>query len=112
MSKNQITDETCSIYQAIGHTNGQQCSAMEMCRNCSPDEACTVPPKYRVYQVDEYGTVSGEQNMMQEIIQRGPIACGLDSDQLHDYTGGIACYSGFWVQNHIVSVVGWGEEDG
>jgi hypothetical protein len=34
---------------------------MEFCRNCSPGEACVVPPKYRVYKVDEYGLVTGEK---------------------------------------------------
>jgi cathepsin X len=65
---------------------------MEVCRNCSPGEACVVPPKYRVYQVDQYGSITGgEEKMMQEIYQRGPIACGIDSDPIHSYTGGIFC---------------------
>jgi len=43
MATNEITDETCSIYRARGHDNGQVCSAMNVCRNCSPGEACFVP---------------------------------------------------------------------
>jgi len=113
MKFNEITDETCSIYQAIGHTNGQECSAMEFCRNCAPGEACTVPPQYRVYHVDEYGSVIGEEAMLQEVFQRGPIACGIDATPLHEYTGGILCdTTGSTKTDHLVSVVGWGEEDG
>jgi len=40
---------------------------MNVCRNCNPGEACFVPDEYRVYGVDEYDLVSGEENMMQEI---------------------------------------------
>ena len=77
MSENETTDETCSIYQARGHDNGEKCSAMQMCRNCSPGGACVVPDKYHVYGIDEYGTVTGEQDMLQELYQRGPLGCGI-----------------------------------
>ena len=52
--------------------------------------------------------------MMQEIFQRGPIACSIAStSQLHDYSGGIFKDStGSSTPNHEVSVVGWGEENG
>lgn len=114
MAKNEVTDETCSIYRARGLDNGQVCSAMNVCRNCSPGEACFVPDQYLVYGVDEYGEVSGEQNMLQEIYQRGPIACGIAVPQaLEDYTGGIYCDdTGNMDIVHDISVVGYGEEDG
>lgn len=67
MHFNEVTDETCSIYRARGHDNGQVCSAMNVCRNCSPGEACFVPDSYYVYNVAEFGEVTGEENMMQEI---------------------------------------------
>ena len=92
MANNEITDETCSIYMARGHDNGQECSSMMKCRNCNPGEACVIPDKYRVFQVDEYAHFSGEEDMMQEIYQRGPIACSVAVPQsLDDYTGGIYC---------------------
>jgi len=113
MANNEITDETCSIYQARGHDNGQDCSAMEMCRNCNPGEACYVPKKYRVFGVDEYSLIGGEDEMMQEIYQRGPIACSVAVPQsLDDYTGGIYCDdSGDLHTVHEVSIVGWGVTD-
>jgi len=114
MAKNEITDETCSIYRARGHDNGQECSAMNVCRNCSPGEACVVPDQYLVYGVDEFGHVSGEENMMQEIAQRGPIACGIAvPDSLEEYTSGIYCdETGDMNIVHDISVVGYGEENG
>jgi len=77
MSENEVTDETCSIYRARGLDNGEECSSMNICRNCSPGEACFIPDQYLVYGVDEYDEVIGEENMMQEIYQRGPISCGI-----------------------------------
>jgi len=87
---------------------------MIKCRNCNPGEACYVPDKYRVYGVEEYGEVKGEEAMKQEIYQRGPIACGVAVPQaLDDYTGGIYCDdTGDMEIVHDISVVGYGEEDG
>lgn len=114
MSKNEITDETCSIYMARGHDNGQQCSPMQYCRNCNPGEACFVPDEYYIYHTDEYGNVSGEEAMMQEIYQRGPIACGIAvPESLEEYTGGIyEDTTGDMDIVHDISVVGYGVEDG
>ena len=114
MTTNEVTDRTCSIYRARGHDNGQECSAMQICRNCSPGEACVVPDEYLVYGVAEYGEVSGEENMMQEIAQRGPIACGIAvPEALEEYTGGIFCdETGDMNIVHDISVVGYGVEDG
>ena len=52
--------------------------------------------------------------MMQEIFQRGPIACSIASTQaLHDYTKGIfRDPTNSSNINHEISVVGWGEENG
>jgi len=114
MANNEVTDETCSIYRARGLDNGQTCSAMNVCRNCNPGEACFVPDEYLVYGVDEYGLVSGEENMKQELYQRGPIGCSIAvPEALEDYTGGIFCdETGDMDVVHAVSVVGYGEENG
>jgi len=109
-----MTDETCSIYEARGHDNGLVCSAMRQCRNCNPHEDCVIPDKYNVYGVDQFGTVKGEQNMMQEIYQRGPISCGVAANQVFDdYTGGILHdHTGDKGLNHAISITGFGEENG
>ena len=67
MHFNEVTDETCSIYRARGHDNGIICSNITMCRNCNPNEPCFVPDTYYTYQTEEFGAVSGEEAMMQEI---------------------------------------------
>ena len=55
-----------------------------------------------------------EQAMMNEIYQRGPISCSIsDPDTLIDYTYGIYFdTTGQTQEDHVVSVVGWGEENG
>jgi len=52
MSTNEITDRQTSIYLARGHTNGSQCSPMQVARDCHPNEACFVPDNYKIYGVD------------------------------------------------------------
>lgn len=85
-----ITDETCSIYEALGRTNGLSCSYTQMCKTCAPGAQCQVPPQFFIYKVDEFGFVSGEQAIMNEIYQRGPVSCmvALPKDLL-TYTDGI-----------------------
>jgi hypothetical protein len=36
--------------------------------------------QYDLYGADEFGSVTGEQEMMAEIYARGPISCSLNSD--------------------------------
>lgn len=87
---------------------------MLKCKNCMPGQGCFMPDSYYVFQTDEYGEVAGEDNMMQEIYQRGPIACGVaDPDAFKKYTGGIfEDTTGDMEIVHDISVVGWGEENG
>jgi len=114
MYNNEVTDETCSIYQARGHDNGITCSPITKCRNCDPHEPCFVPDEYKVYKVAEFAHFSGEHEMMQEIYQRGPIACGIAvTDAMEDYTSGIfEDKTGDLDIVHEISIVGFGEEDG
>jgi cathepsin X len=116
---NTITDETCSPYRARGHTNGYKCSNTTMCKDCPgfgvEDPDCFVPNSYNIYQVEEYAEVTGEQAMMQEIYERGPIVCGISvpDDLFLHYTGGI--YQDKTNNTEIVhdiAVVGYGIEDG
>ena len=52
--------------------------------------------------------------MKAEVFARGPISCGISATaKLDHYSGGI--FSEYLPEaqiNHIVSVVGWGSEDG
>ena len=110
---NYITDETCSIYTARGHDNGHECSSMVKCKNCDPHEPCYIPDEYPIYQIDQFGHFYGEKEMMQEIYQRGPIACGIAvTDEMENYTHGIfEDTTGDYDVTHEISIVGWGVED-
>ena len=114
MHFNEVTDETCSIYQARGYDNGIKCSPMTICKNCDPHEPCFIPDEYLVYKVDEFAHFEGEQEMMQEIYQRGPIACGIAvTQEMEDYTGGIfEDFTDDKEVTHEISIVGYGEENG
>lgn len=67
MHDNNITDETCSPYKSRGHDNGYKCANTTVCKNCNPKDPCFIPDTYHVYNVDEFGSVAGEPDMMQEI---------------------------------------------
>lgn len=115
MSKNNITDETCAIYRARGHDNGEKCSAQIMCDNCAPHKKdCFVPDKYTTWNIDEYGHIKGEEAMMQELYQRGPIACGVAvPPAMENYTSGVfEDKTGDKEIVHDISVVGYGIEKG
>lgn len=49
--------------------------------------------------------------MMSEIFNRGPIACTIDAAPIEDYKGGIAKNFFSLTTDHVISVVGWGQDD-
>jgi cathepsin X len=91
---------------------------MHECFTCDPSGECTPVPadEYKRLVVSEYGNIKGRAAMKAEIYARGPISCGIyATDMLDAYKGGI--YAELHRNapakiNHVVSVVGWGQEDG
>lgn len=69
---------------------------------------------YKRLIVSEHGKVAGRFNMQAEIFRRGPIACSVEATTAMDaYAGGIFSeYHKEHEPNHVISVVGWGMEDG
>jgi cathepsin X len=109
-----ISDETCSPYQARGHTNGLDCTEDILCRNCNPSQGCFIPEKWDVYTVDEFGEIpNSEEAIMNELYQRGPVTCGIDAAFILDYKGGILhANTTTYDIDHLVSIVGYGVENG
>lgn len=52
MHEQNVTDETCSIYQAVGWTNGLDCSDQVRCQNCWSGKGCWAQQTYSIYRVD------------------------------------------------------------
>jgi len=110
INTNGIVEESCAPYQAV---NGLSCTPA--CKTCHGfNETCPVVSNFTLWTVSEYGGVSGEKDMKAEIYARGPIACNIDAtDKLVAYTGGIfKQFELLPMSNHVISVVGWGVEDG
>jgi cathepsin X len=105
-----IPHETCNNYQA----KNEECTPMTQCSTCASNKTCSPITDYTVYRVSEYGMVATEELMKSEIYARGPISCGIDATEaLEYYTEGIFSeYVADPVIDHIVSVVGWGVENG
>ena len=50
--QNNITDETCSPYQAYGRDNGLGCSSILKCKNCAPfGKGCWAQERAKIYGV-------------------------------------------------------------
>lgn len=59
----------------------RSCTAESFCKTCNHDGECKAVKNARRFFVKEFGKVSGEKEMMAEIAERGPIACGLGITQ-------------------------------
>lgn len=109
--KHGIPPETCNLYQAVN----QKCHDKEQCYTCWPGGGgCEAIYDYQRLVVSEHGVLSGPHEMKAEILARGPISCGISAtDNMDAYTGGIyAEFNPSPMINHVISVVGWGVEDG
>eukprot|EP00928_Gymnodinium_smaydae_P096600 TRINITY_DN8569_c0_g2_i1.p1 TRINITY_DN8569_c0_g2~~TRINITY_DN8569_c0_g2_i1.p1 ORF type:complete len:336 (+),score=30.81 TRINITY_DN8569_c0_g2_i1:61-1008(+) len=112
-----VADVTCRQYQSVSHN----CSAdgSSMCMNCAGWH-CYPVHEYSKIDVVEYGSVSGDHEIMAEIYARGPVSCTIDASVLGyvtdkgaiGYTGGICNYTAQPTLDHAIQIAGWGEENG
>lgn len=113
MHRYGLPDETCQNYVA----QEQPCDPERMCQNCMPVDGvhkCWAVKPYIKYYVREYGTVSGEEAIISELMARGPVVCGLavSDDFAYNYRGGIYVDKLNTTEvDHDVEIVGFGEEE-
>lgn len=108
--KNGIVEESCAPYQA---EDGLPCEPT--CKTCLGfNETCEPVKPFPLWTVTENGRVIGADAMKAEIYARGPIACMMDvTPEFENYTGGIfQQFKADPIPNHIISVIGWGVENG
>lgn len=89
------------------------CKAENIARTCGtfPEFGgkCVGLTHYPNATITEYGTVAGADDMKKELFLHGPLACGIDADNLRKYHKGILNIpDGTRNTNHIVSIVGYG----
>eukprot|EP00981_Chlorochromonas_danica_P004288 scaffold865_cov160-Ochromonas_danica.AAC.7 len=91
-----------------------ECSDINMCMNCDPDTGCYAIKNYPVIRVSEFGSVTGDEEIMGEIYARGPVSAYINANCLETYTGGISQYDNCkpFLFNHAIQLNGWGSENG
>ena len=89
-----------------------ECSDVNYCMDCG--SSCTAVTSYPLIKVTEFGSVSGDANIMAEIYARGPVSAYINAECIEDYTGGINMYDTCKTRttNHAIQLNGWGSENG
>lgn len=120
-----IADDSCAPFMGLNWLHGFGIAAYKsveevqgsQCYTCDWYGTCGFVPKdyYNLYGADEFGSLTGEHEMMAEIYSRGPIACLVNSEspQFNDYKGGIMrCEHGVKCRvsytDHVIVIAGWG----
>lgn len=120
-----IPYEDCMIYQACSSDSKEdgcknkemfQCTPTNICKTCDTFSArggsCEPIMQYPNATIASFGAVKGAANMMAEIQKNGPIACGINAEEIVDYPGGVLDLPHkLKTINHIISVVGWGYDE-
>jgi cathepsin X len=107
-----IPPETCQNYVAIG--SGYECSAENVCMNCSPDGNCSAITEFPSFQISEFGALVGVEQMKAEVFARGPIACQVDAGPFYEWGFGpnrTQIFTNGTIHgpiDHEISVVGFG----
>eukprot|EP01054_Gregarina_sp_Poly1_P004033 Gregarina_sp_Poly_1__4032@NODE_221_length_11248_cov_177_758072_g195_i0_p5_GENE_NODE_221_length_11248_cov_177_758072_g195_i0NODE_221_length_11248_cov_177_758072_g195_i0_p5_ORF_typecomplete_len316_score21_15Peptidase_C1/PF00112_23/3_3e29Peptidase_C1_2/PF03051_15/0_00062_NODE_221_length_11248_cov_177_758072_g195_i01015611103 len=136
LHKEGAPDDTCESYVA----EDKKCSKKNRCRNCfgPPGKGkCFPQESYHKYKAKDFGFMKNDdipntepgrlsmhhnkespnlhrmiQSMKTEIFNRGPISCVVDADPMFNYTAGDIIDRAGDEINHVISIAGWGKEDG
>jgi len=89
---------------------------MNTCQNCDPSKGCFAVDEYPKITISEYGSVTGDEAIMSEILARGPVSAYINAICLEEpeYKTGIIMYDTCQtrVTNHAIQLNGWGTENG
>jgi cathepsin X len=120
-----LPSETCAPYMA----KDGECTGEGQCKSCWPGDAfmsgckaktnpgtgeCCAVKDVPLYKIEAYGSIpdGDELGIQREIYAHGPVAAMCNAEPLLDYFAGVYDNQGeSKEQNHVVSIVGWGEED-
>ncbi|KAF0987098.1 hypothetical protein HZS_5255 [Henneguya salminicola] len=103
-----IPDETCSPYTA----EDLSCTPKTRCSTCTELKTCFAIKDYVKYTVEDFGYVKGEKPIMGELFKRGPLSCSMyvSKNFIFNYTSGVFVECNISENNHVVSIIGWGED--
>ncbi len=115
-----IPFDTCLAYEACSQdsdeskckTQDYSCSPFNVCRTCSTftrlGGKCREIHNYPNATIKSFGRVAGYRDMQQEIYLNGPIACGINANEILNYKGGVLDVPNKSKDiDHIISIVGW-----
>jgi cathepsin X len=111
--KNGIPDVTCQQYQA----RNMNCSAINTCMDCSPSGGCSAVAEkdYNKITIDSFGTTQGDEDIMSEIFNRGPVAAYINANCIEQYDIGTGVFMyddcNARATNHAIQINGWGTTD-
>ena len=135
MEQEGLPDETCQNYEASDTIN--ECKPLGVCETCVPtkdgSKNCSQIKNPQLWTLGDSGyalggtdldlegnLVTGEQKLQAEIMQNGPLACGIHATPaleafgtttpVDHYPGGIFTEHALPLPNHILSIVGWGTD--
>lgn len=120
-----IPYDDCMVYQACSSDSKEtgcqnkkdfECRPINICRTCDTFTGrggqCSPIVHYPNATIAEFGAVRGADDMMTEIYKNGPIACGINAEEIVNYQGGVLNLpKKLKTINHIISVVGWGYDE-
>jgi cathepsin X len=118
--------DTCMPYMACSEESTEgfcqhvdtTCKKENICRTCDTfggmGGKCTEIDYFPNATIAEYGIIESQNinEIMSEIITRGPVAATINAEPIVEYDGGIITdKTASKETNHIVSIVGWGMDE-